>query len=195
MKPSSENLAEIEPLSEKDKKEKELMSQVFFLLEHLTQREEVTIKLILDCLYDIGSINLIDQKFRSHFINKVMKPIAKMSKPLFKIVAMRWVKKNCPELIANWLHSQVTFNQKEEKIIEEVARKKLGIEETPPQSQIQKSNQEVDLLRSQVKLLTVILIGMIGVFGGGFIWLGYSFQQEQPQLSQPGQSEVGNKQR
>ncbi len=192
MNPTPENLAEIEPLSEKAEKEKELMYQVLVLLQHLTEREEVNIKLILDCLYDIGSINLIDQKFHSRLANKTMKPIAKISKPLFKIIAIRWFKKNCPKLIADWLHSQVTFNQKEEKIVEEVARKKLGIEETPPQSQIQRGSQEVDLLRSQVKLLTVILIGVIGVFGGGFIWLGYSFQQEQPQLSQPRQSEARN---
>lgn len=184
MNSSPEKLSEPELLSEKEKKEKELMSQVFFLLEHLTEREEVTIKIILDCLYDIGSINLIDQKFSVGFFNRTMKPVARMSKPLFKILAIRWFKKNCPQLITDWLYTQVTFNDDKDEKEKEVE----VVEKTLPQAQLQETSPELDLLRSQVKLLTVILIGVIGIFGGGFIWLGYSFQQEQQQLIQPGKS-------
>ena len=189
MNSSPEKISEPELLSEKEKKEKELMSQVFFLLEHLTEREEVTIKIILDCLYDIGSINLIDHKLSVGFLNKMMKPVARISKPLFKILAIRWFKKNCPQLITDWLYTQVTFNDDEKK--EDVVEKAL------PQARMQEPSPELDLLRSQVKLLTVILIGVIGIFGGGFIWLGYSFQQEQQQLIPPGKSAtfLGNEER
>lgn len=189
MNSSPEKISEPELLSEKEKKEKELMSQVFFLLEHLTEREEVTIKIILDCLYDIGSINLIDHKLSVGFFNKTMKPVARISKPLFKMLAIRWFKKNCPQLITDWLYTQVTFNDDEKE--EEVVEKAL------PQARIQEPSPELDLLRSQVKLLTVILIGVIGIFGGGFIWLGYSFQQEQQQLISPGKSAtfLGNEER
>lgn len=87
----------------------ERMQQVLFLLQNLVAQEEVTFKTILDCLYDIGSANLINQKFRSRPLNKLMKSIAAFSKPLFRSLAFYWVKKNCPKLIADWLRSQVSF--------------------------------------------------------------------------------------
>ena len=89
--------------------EQERMRDVSLLLQHLVQKEEVTFKLILDCLYDIGSVNLIDQKFKTQSLNRLMKAIAVMTKPIFRIFAFRWVKKNCPQMIADWLHQQVKF--------------------------------------------------------------------------------------
>jgi len=38
-----------------------------------------------------------------------MKAIARFSKPIFRIYALYWVKKNSPKLITNWLASKVKF--------------------------------------------------------------------------------------
>jgi hypothetical protein len=89
--------------------EEERLQDVQLLLENLFSREEATLKLIIDCLYDVGSVNLINQRFRARPLNRLMKWIARFSKPGFHFVALRWSKKNCPKLIADWLRSQVTF--------------------------------------------------------------------------------------
>jgi hypothetical protein len=71
-------------------------------------REETTVKLVLECLYDIGAVNLINKKVRRRPLNLVMKAIARLSKPIFRIVAWRWFMKNCPTLLVNWLHGKVS---------------------------------------------------------------------------------------
>ena len=168
-------------LVEKQKKE-ELMHDVLLLLENLISREEVTVKLILDALYQVGSINLINQKFRSRTLNKSLKLISRTSKPVFRIFAWRWFKNNGSELITNWLQSQVTFKSKEES---KAVKTELILDnpdtnlDFPPQPQYQL--QEVKHLRSQVTLLTGILAGVVTVFGGSFIWLGYSLEQSHMQ--------------
>ncbi|MEL7352753.1 MAG: hypothetical protein AAF050_22040 [Cyanobacteria bacterium J06649_5] len=93
--------------------EDERMRDVEMLLESLFLREEATLRLVLDCLYDIGAINLVNQKVRSRPLNRLMKAIARWSKPVFRPFMVRWSKKNCPGMIASWLHSQVRFSQSE----------------------------------------------------------------------------------
>ncbi len=85
----------------------ERMQDVLLLLQHLVEREEVTVKLILDCLYDVASVNLVNKKFQTRPVNRFMKFVLSRSKPVFKIVALKWFKKNCPALITNWLQSKV----------------------------------------------------------------------------------------
>lgn len=89
--------------------EDERMRDVEMLLESLFLREEVTLRLVLDCLYDVGSVNLVNRKVRSRPLNYLMKAIARFSKPVFRPFMVRWSRKNCPHLIADWLHSQVRF--------------------------------------------------------------------------------------
>lgn len=91
------------------RREAERMRNVFFLLDNLFKREEATIKLILDCLYDVGSVNYINQKLARKPLNRILKWLAWFPKPIFRIVAMRWVKKNAPELVVRWLHRKVKF--------------------------------------------------------------------------------------
>ena len=88
------------------------MQDISLLLENLFEREEVTVKLLLDCLYDVGSVNLINHKFQSRFLNGTLKSVARLSKPAFRLLALRWFKKNCPQLLTNWLRSKVTFQDK-----------------------------------------------------------------------------------
>lgn len=90
--------------------EDERMHDVELLLESLFRREEVTLRLIADCLYDVGSTNLLNQRVQSRPLNRFMKVIARRSKPIFRFFMLRWTRKNCPQLIATWLHSQVKFS-------------------------------------------------------------------------------------
>jgi len=89
--------------------EDDRMRDVELLLESLFLREEVTLRLVLDCLYDIGSMNLVNKKVQSRPLNRLMKAIARLSKPAFRPFMLRWSRKNCPHLIAEYLHSQVRF--------------------------------------------------------------------------------------
>lgn len=93
--------------------EAERIRDVELLLESLFLREEVTFRLILDCLYDVGAVNLVNQKVRSRPLNTLMKAIARYSKPVFRPFMMRWGRNNCPRMITEWLHSQVTFTTNE----------------------------------------------------------------------------------
>jgi hypothetical protein len=113
LQPAQKSLQVLKPL-DKERLEEEKFQQrrrqdILLLLQSLAEREEATVKMILDCLYDIGSANLINKKFPSRPINKMMKSIAGMSKPIFRVFAFRWFKKNCPQLISRWLYSKVTF--------------------------------------------------------------------------------------
>lgn len=88
--------------------EEKRLQDIFLLLETMFLREETTVKLVLDCLYDIGSVNLINKKVRTRPLNGIMKSIARLSKPVFRIVAWRWFMKNCPKLLVDWLHRKVS---------------------------------------------------------------------------------------
>lgn len=87
------------------------MQEVVMLVDNLLRSEETTIGMIVDCLYDIGSVRLIDQKVEPQVLQDLTKPIARLSKPAFRMIALRWLKKNCPVLLANWLYSKVKFDK------------------------------------------------------------------------------------
>ncbi len=91
--------------------EDEQMKDVELLLESMFKREEATLQLILDRLYDIGSNNLINCRVKPRRLNRLMKWIARLTKPAFHYFAVRWSQKNCPKLITDWLYSQVQFSQ------------------------------------------------------------------------------------
>ncbi|MFP4297638.1 MAG: hypothetical protein ACLFT0_07245 [Spirulinaceae cyanobacterium] len=96
-------------LLEEQRMKEERMHDVLLLLQHLIEREETTVRMILDCLYDVGSVNLINQKITIKPANRLMKGIAILSKPAFRMVALRWFKGNCPQLITKWLYTKVRF--------------------------------------------------------------------------------------
>lgn len=64
--------------------EQERMLDVLFLLDLMFVREEATVKQIVDCLYDIGSINLINQRVPSRHLKLCARWIARFSKPAFR---------------------------------------------------------------------------------------------------------------
>ena len=108
------------------------MRDVEMLLESLFLREEVTMRLIADCLYDVGSVNLLNQRIHSKPLNRFMKVIARRSKPVFRFFMMRWSKQNCPRMIADWLHSQVDFSPSE-VVLPEVLSPEIGSASSPDQ--------------------------------------------------------------
>ena len=108
VKVSGQQRLELEKLEQEEFKKKR-MEDVCLILENLFEREEATVKLVLDRLYDVGSINLINQKVGFRPMNKLLRIIATMSKPAAKRVGLWWFKKNCPKLITDWLESLVVF--------------------------------------------------------------------------------------
>ncbi|MBD2694413.1 hypothetical protein [Anabaena catenula] len=173
--------------TEKEREEK-LMQDVLLLLENLIDREEITIKLILNCLYDVGATNLINQKIQFRTLNRTMKVISKMSKPAFRMIAWQWFKKNCPNLIANWLRSKIEFKIVENVTVEIVRENQDANLNSlsPTQYQI----YEVKHLRSQVKLLTGILVGAVTVLAGSFVWAGYLVERSHIQVVEELQTQV-----
>jgi hypothetical protein len=143
--------------------EAERMHDIQLLLQNLFNSEEATIKLIIDCLYDIGSVNLINQKLRFRPLNRVIKLIAKMSKPVFRVFAWYWFKQNCPQLITNWLQSKVSFEYPIEKPTE-IDIEVTEIQLHPPLS-AETLSQEVKYLRYQIRLLMGISIAALLALG------------------------------
>jgi len=144
----------------------ERMQDVKLLLQNLANSEEATIKLIIDCLYDIGSVNLINQKLRLGFLNQTMKSIAKMSKPVFRIIAWHWFQKNCPQLIANWLKIKVAFEDPTElpqKIAVESSEIKLY-----SQLEVDNMSREIKYLRQQVRWLAGVSVAALSALGVTF---------------------------
>jgi hypothetical protein len=95
--------------SEEKRFQEERLRDVYLLLENLALNEEATIKLIIDCLYDIGIINLINKKIPNRSMNKLAKFLSGTPKPIVKIIAWQWVKKNLPNKVTNWLSNKIKF--------------------------------------------------------------------------------------
>lgn len=148
------------------------MQDIYLLLHNLFEREEVTVKYVLDCLYDIGSVNLVNQRISSRFLNHPVRSVARMSKPMFKILAIRWFKRNCPELITEWLYKKVLFETPQPK---KPPRPVVDVQ-TDTLARLESRTKEVKQLRSQVKLLTGSLVVITAVLGGTVVWLGYNLQ-------------------
>lgn len=172
--------------------EEERMEDVLLMLQHLARNEEITIKIIIDCLYDVGSINLINQKLPHPPVNGIVKQIARLSKPVFRVVAFYWFKQNCPQLITKWLRSKISFKKPVAREVTKTAKQvQATLEgkdiELYSQSKIDLLNSEVQRLRSQVKLISGVSIGMIAALGGVILWMNYG-QTGRP-VQQPASSQ------
>ncbi len=170
-------LVKVPKQSAQERIEEERMRDVLLLVTHLIQSEEVTVKLMLDCLYDVGSVNLINKKLRSRSLNVVALGIARMSKPVFKIIALRWIKNNCPQLITNWLHSQVTFTTLKDQLKQPVST--AIVSEVQLDSLLQTENTsraEIKRLRSEVRYLAGISVGALAALASTVVWVSHSPQ-------------------
>ncbi|MEM9219907.1 MAG: hypothetical protein AAGD25_36965 [Cyanobacteria bacterium P01_F01_bin.150] len=182
----SEQLAE-------QQRERERMQDMLLLVQQLVASQETTFKLLIDCLYDIGAVNFINQKVKSRSLGRLTKRVAHTSKPVFRVIAFYWVKRNCPTLITNWLCGQVTFDQRDlsqldyprEVVGEAIAQyeaeqqalKTQAEQSTDPQS-LKIEAAEVKRLQGQVKVLRNMLIGSILALGGTTAWIWYDMQPE-----------------
>ncbi len=85
---------------------------------------------------------------------------------------LRWFRRNCPQLIADWLYNQVKFEpQQITKAIEAVeVAEAAQIQPTPAVTELDLYRQEVRLLHSRVRLLTTLLIGVTVTLGSGLAW-------------------------
>ncbi|GAB4461879.1 MAG: hypothetical protein OHK0037_11760 [Elainellaceae cyanobacterium] len=110
---ASTKLTEVPKSPEEIQREKQRMYDVLFLLDQLFHREEATVKMVLGCLYDVGAVNLINQKLTYRPLNRLGKGTARLSKPVFTAIAIRWFHKNVPQLLVDWLHSKVGFEPEE----------------------------------------------------------------------------------
>lgn len=105
----SEESLNAKPVSAEELKKQERMRDVTLLLQQMVEREEVTLKLIIDCLIDVGSINYANHKLHNPPLNKIMKVLVGYIKPLARKAAIFWLKRNLPELLTAWLEGKVSF--------------------------------------------------------------------------------------
>ena len=148
---------------------------ILLLLQQLAENETITIKLIIDRLYDLGTANLIDQKITLRPLKGAVMAIARRSKPAFRMVAIYWFNKNCPQLITDWLLEQVAFNNADSTEAE------IAATNTP--NHLEAESKQIQQLRSQVKLLSSILIALVVIFGGSFTWLFYDLKASRKNLN------------
>ena len=105
----SEDSIELKPVSGEELKKQERMRDVTLLLQQLVEREEVALKLIIDCLIDVGSINYANHKVHNPPLNKMMKVLVGYIKPVARMAALFWLKRNLPNLLTAWLEGKVSF--------------------------------------------------------------------------------------
>jgi hypothetical protein len=160
-----------------ERAEEERMRDVLLLVTHLVNNQEVTLKLILDALYDVGSVNLINKRLQSRSLNTLGKAIARMSKPAFRVFALRWVQRNCPLLITNWLRSKVSFSNLTEKQQQPVPTAVVSKVQLDSPSNIELHNrEEITRLRSEVRYLAGVSVGALATLVSTLIWIGYNPQ-------------------
>jgi hypothetical protein len=105
----SEKPLNAKPISAEELKKQERMRDVNLLLQQIVEREEVALKLIVDSLIDVGSINYANQKLHNPPLNKMMKVLVGYIKPVARLAALYWLKRNLPKLLTAWLEAKVSF--------------------------------------------------------------------------------------
>lgn len=122
-----------EELKKEELKKQERMRDVTLLLQQIVEREEVALKLIIDSLIDVGSINYANHKLHNPPLNKMMKVLVGYIKPVARKAAMFWLKRNLPELLTGWLEGKVSFEpaavNKEEEVTEDIETVPMSEEE------------------------------------------------------------------
>ncbi|MBW4668847.1 MAG: hypothetical protein KME60_15850 [Cyanomargarita calcarea GSE-NOS-MK-12-04C] len=164
----------------------ERMHDVLLLIQNLANSEEATVKQIIDCLYDVGSVNLINKKFRFRPLNRMMILIARMSKPVFRVFAWHWFKNNCPQLIATWLDLKLSFEYPI-AIPQPISLKTSEIQPFLP-LEVDSLTREVKYLRRQVRWLAGISIVALSASGVAFTWLNKNLDLAPLESKQPIQS-------
>ncbi|MGF1457705.1 MAG: hypothetical protein ACFBSG_01625 [Leptolyngbyaceae cyanobacterium] len=170
----------LSPDSEEVQKELQLMQDTHLLLRNMAEREKATLKTILDGLYEVGSARLINKEVSISALRGPLKKIAHFSKPVFRLFAWRWVKRNCPELVTNWLYTQARFGERS-LLLEAVEDNIQPIDVLPSREPlplmgdteaeepetlspiVEKQAEEILLLRTRITRLSIALLVLSGV--------------------------------
>ncbi len=141
--------------------EADRMEDVVLLLRRLAEHDETTVRLLMDCLYDVGSVHWANQHLPNPMLNQLMRRVARMSKPVFRVFAVKWFQKNCPQMIADWLYTVVTFQPQTNS-------------EAPPETivviqQLEASQRQVKALQTKVKCLAGVTVGLVLILGGALV--------------------------
>lgn len=172
----SKNIVPIKTTEEKNQQEDRL-HEILILLQQLFQREEATAKRIIECLYDIGTVNFINKNIRLFPFNSLLKYIIRFPKPVAKILGLKlYLQPKCPKLITDWLYTLVEFKEKDSIAIEAQTVEQELLPE------IKKSHREIKLLRQKVRLLTGSLVVTILFFGGSFAFILNSSHLNFPEI-------------
>ncbi|NJL47278.1 MAG: hypothetical protein HC929_07010 [Leptolyngbyaceae cyanobacterium SM2_5_2] len=158
-------------LTKASRAEQERIEEVLLLLENLFQREDAVAKSVIDCLYEVGAVRLIDQRVPLKILQWPLKGFAYYSKPLFRRFAVRWVKRNAPWMITCWLFEQVKFEgeplpfEADSSPAIDVALVQEPLPALPPVNPLlERQSQEINALRSRVSWLTGAVVILV-VFG------------------------------
>ena len=138
--------------------EAERVQEVMFMLKNLLDREQITVKAIISCLLDVGTIHFINDRIQIRPLRPLARPLAKMSKPALVFVANRWIQRKCPQLATNWLQRKIVLKAKRPKPTQ--------VQPSMPQVVIEPTviyQHEIRRLRSRVQLTTGALVGVSGV--------------------------------
>lgn len=173
----------IVPIKSKEEEiaQQEKLSEIVILLEQLFKREDATAKRIIECLYDIARVNLINKYVRLFPLNSFLKFIFKFPKPLARNLALKYyVQPKCPVLITDWLYTLVEFKEIE-KLEEAIIIETENIErQFLPE--MRKNQREIKSLRKKVRLLTGTLVMTIAIFGGSFAFMAKSLELTPSQM-------------
>jgi hypothetical protein len=144
--------------------EAERMQEVMFMLKNLLDREQITVKAIISCLLDVGTIHFINDRVQIRPLRPLARPLAKVSKPALVFVANRWVQQKCPQIITNWLQRRILLKVKRPL--------PPAAPQPTPQVTIEPTvvyQHEIRRLRSRVQLTTGALVGVSSVLILGLI--------------------------
>jgi hypothetical protein len=134
--------------------EAERIQEVVFLLAQLFEREQGSVKAIVGCLLDVGIINFVNRRIQIRPLRPIVKPIAKVAKPALTTFGYRWIRKNCPQLVAGWLQGKVQFAPK---------RRPAPAQPTVTLEPAAAYQHEIRRLRSHLRLTSGALVGVSAI--------------------------------
>ncbi len=178
--------------------EQERMQDVILVLTHLFEREEATVKIVLSCLYDVGAANFRSKKVRSRALKKVLSIASKMLKRPLTFAGLLWFKSQVPQLLGDWLQSQVAFDppESQKEAIETEVNQSIATD-IPLAADVRAAVveelrlREIQKLRGRVRLLTgVSIVAIALLLGSAAVWIDREFREEQLESISPPSSNI-----
>lgn len=178
--PSSPHLTVTRPPTpEMTEAEHRKVQEIQLILEQLVQREAATVRFIMERLYDVGLINVMNKKVKDHPLGRVVKPLGRASRGSFRSLGTRWFQAQGPKLITDWLYTLVNLEPKKRKSRPkqpDVAVEYLDYANYPMALPPAELEREVAQLRSQMRWFQVAMVSAIALLGSSFFWLDYSLK-------------------